>query len=462
MGRSTVIFAILFSIFLNGQGPVFPGAYGYGSNWDFPTSYTVRKVTNLNDSGAGSLRDAVSHSNSIVVFEVSGNIGLTSTLVISGNVYVAGQTSFRYGGGGINIHKATMTPTVLAASYSNNVIIRYLTFSGDPNEDSCCADTMLSTGDNFIMDHCTLRYGSDEIVDLSHNQNITVQYTVISYALAKLGYGGSPGESGRGFLGYSADNVTLLGNMFAENSLRNPSMAGDDNVSGHYEVVNNIIFNAISQGMNYRHFNEGNVNIYNNLVNRGRSTQTARSRYNYNTELLPASARLYASGNLDSYYRPTLSSATELSIWTDEPNSRRTGPLAAHRLVSTPFPYPLVSTYTPYPANQLRDSVMSHVGNSIVRDDIDLNLMVEFDNNNGITTYPAKVYAADLFAVPIPPRAAMSNIEADSDNDGIPDSEEATWGNDTFGYVNSLAGATEAGPDPIFDKRKISSFVGVN
>ena len=74
----------------------FPGAAGWGrfaKGARASSAPTVYHVTNLNDSGTGSLRDAVSKSNRIVVFDVSGVIKIKSRMIFSSNLYVAGQTA---------------------------------------------------------------------------------------------------------------------------------------------------------------------------------------------------------------------------------------------------------------------------------------------------------------------------------------------------------------------------------
>ena len=100
--------------------PAFPGAEGFGANTVGGRGGRVIKVTNLNDSGAGSLRAAVTASGPrIVVFEVSGIINLQSVLRINNpNITIAGQTS----PGGILV---TGNMTLIETS---EVIVRHMRF----------------------------------------------------------------------------------------------------------------------------------------------------------------------------------------------------------------------------------------------------------------------------------------------------------------------------------------------
>jgi hypothetical protein len=100
------------------QLPAFPGAEGFGKYATGGRYGTVYHVTNLNNSGTGSLRDALSAPNRIVVFDVAGVIRISERMIVSANIYIAGQTA---PGEGITVYGNGWSFTK-----SNNTIARYL------------------------------------------------------------------------------------------------------------------------------------------------------------------------------------------------------------------------------------------------------------------------------------------------------------------------------------------------
>src|SRR5207248_7599671 len=93
---SRAVIALTFTVpaIVRAAVPAFPGAEGFGSNASGGRGGRVYEVTNLNDSGPGSLRDAVSEGNRTVVFRVAGTIELKTAIVVKQpNITIAGQTA---------------------------------------------------------------------------------------------------------------------------------------------------------------------------------------------------------------------------------------------------------------------------------------------------------------------------------------------------------------------------------
>ena len=106
-------------------------------------------MTNLNDSGTGSLRAGVeSDAKRIIVFDVSGTIHLTRQLNIKSNTTIMGQTA---PGDGICVADY---PCVVNG---DNVIVRYMRFRlGNKNVANHEGDGFGSLDHrNIIIDHCS-------------------------------------------------------------------------------------------------------------------------------------------------------------------------------------------------------------------------------------------------------------------------------------------------------------------
>ena len=106
--RSILVVGALALVFLMGDPhgfaqspglPVFPGAQGFGSTtraaYGGSVAPVILRVTNRNDSGAGSLRAALTDPRPrVVIFEVSGTIALQSIInIMSPYLTVAGATA---------------------------------------------------------------------------------------------------------------------------------------------------------------------------------------------------------------------------------------------------------------------------------------------------------------------------------------------------------------------------------
>ncbi len=297
--------------------PAFPGAEGggkYTTGARGSSSQTVYHVTNLNDSGAGSLRDAVSKSGRIIVFDVGGAINLTSQLQLSKpNITILGQTA---PGDGITV---TGNDVLINA---DNIIIRYIRVRPTDSQGGEPDGMGGRWVHNIVFDHCSLSWSVDETLTLyagsledgtNVSSNITVQYCLTSESMRMSnhfkgahGYGGIVGGT----------NATYSHNLFAHHDSRSPRF--DRNLKST-DFVNNVIYdwgntNSMYGAEPYSYNSKeqysnpsyvSNVNIRNNYFKYGASTKPAiRTRIfdvtndgsvKYNGSVLKSN--LYINGN---------------------------------------------------------------------------------------------------------------------------------------------------------------------
>jgi hypothetical protein len=225
------------------QTPAFPGAEGYGRFALGGRGGRVIEVTNLNDSGPGSLREAVGAAGPrIVVFRVGGVIWLKSKLVAKNPfITIAGQTA---PGDGIAVYGFTF-----GAYSSHDVVIRYLRIRVGDQSGVTLDGSGLGNCDNSIMDHCSISWSIDEGFSSREARNITLQRCLISEALNmsihKKYIGTGKGHSFAGSI--SGDIGSFHHNLLANCAGRNFSLAGGltkrGAFKGRLDIRNNVVFN---------------------------------------------------------------------------------------------------------------------------------------------------------------------------------------------------------------------------
>lgn len=147
----TMLSAMLGLVSAEAEPLAFPEALGFGANATGGRGGTVYHVTNLDDSGVGSFRDAVSKPNRIVVFDVGGYITINSAVSISSNITIAGQTA---PGEGIGIKGGK-----LSTGKQSNIIIRYLRIRPGSGTASVKDDGLnLYDAHNIIVDHTSVEF----------------------------------------------------------------------------------------------------------------------------------------------------------------------------------------------------------------------------------------------------------------------------------------------------------------
>jgi len=209
----------------SGSAVAFPGALGFGKNATGGRGYAVYHVTNLNDTGTGSFRDAVSAGNRIVVFDVGGYIVLQSPVSVKSNLTIAGQTA---PGDGVGVMAGEVS-----FNAATNVIVRYFRFrQGLLDPDSSKSGINLLDASNLIFDHISIEFAQWNNIDASNSKstmtNITVQNSINANPTGQQ-FGAHTEQTG-GFF-------TWYGNLWANAHGRMPL------AKCNTQFVNNVVYN---------------------------------------------------------------------------------------------------------------------------------------------------------------------------------------------------------------------------
>lgn len=290
-GAVTVVISPLADRNLNyGELKAFPTAYGAGAYATGGRGGSVYHVTNLNNSGTGSFRDAVSKSNRVIVFDVSGTINLTSRLNINAdNLTIAGQTAPV---GGIAI-----TGESVYISSANNIIIRYVRFRPvyRPGGSASAVGDALNVNncDNSIFDHISVSWGGDEALSITGDSD---DFTVSSSILAESKTAMLAGDSNNDI----SSNISIHGNIFYNISHRFPNVN-----ASRVDVINNIVHNWFTRLLVASSYDGAQLNQINNYYQRGSRPTTVLSSGNpqanwldIGTSSQKENIRIFVSGNV--------------------------------------------------------------------------------------------------------------------------------------------------------------------
>lgn len=411
---------------------VFPGAMGFGTDTPAGRGGKVIYVTNLNDSGVGSLRAALLDSSPrIVLFKVSGTITLTSDIVVKKPyLTVAGHTA---PGEGVQIRGAQIKIA------THDVLIRYLKMrSGDlvNASDPADRDAIALNHDldayNIVIDHSTLIWGPDVggITFLSGVHDVTVSNTILGEGLYVSKHPeGTLDQTGHSMAAnitqlkssYRPTRITLHHNLLTSSSDRNPRVIGGENI----DIVNNVIYNwrnSSSQGNPY------SLNLIKNFYIKGPMTTNSAAWVSWK----PAAE---AGGTL----RPA--SVYTLDNFTDGFPRKRGGPTSVYTTVLF-TPYSMTVEDTPEAAYE---KIVNDAGANrqvsgpdgtmvVVRDSVDQRIIRNLVNRQG--GFVNGVYAHGVGGFPAIswPTLAAGTPATDKDSDGMPDAwETAYFGNTSRG-----------------------------
>ncbi|KAJ6168352.1 hypothetical protein N7497_001195 [Penicillium chrysogenum] len=365
----------------------FPGAEGFGANAIGGRKGQVYVVTNLNDSGTGSLRDAVSATDRIVVFAVGGVIKISERMVISKRVTILGQTA---PGDGITVYGNGWS-----FSNADDAIVRYIRIRMGKGGSSGKDAMGIADGNRMIFDHVSVSWGRDETFSINGDaSNITIQNSIIAQGLETHSCGGLIQTDG---------GVSLFRNLYIDNKTRNPK------VKGVNEFTNNVVYNWGGGGGYIAGDSDGQsyANIIGNYFISGPSTSvTAFTRGNSNFHG-------YVDNNFYDPDKDGQLDGSELGV-----SSSNYGGMA---IVSSKYNYPAVA-YAMTPAEAVT-YVTKYAGASKVRDRVDTQLIAQVQSwgTNG-------ALISDEATMGGPGTLNGGTPAKDTDGDGIPDEAEKHLG----------------------------------
>lgn len=389
----TLVMGLLLAgggIAADAQQLAFPGAQGWGRYATGGRVGSVYHVTNLNDSGTGSLRDAVSQPNRIVVFDVSGVIKISSRIVFAHNLYVAGQTA---PGEGVTVYGDGVS-----FSGASNSIVRYMRFRMGHNGTSGKDCAGIANGTNMIFDHCSFAWGLDETFSINPDgkgdlKMITIQNSIIGQGLLTHSAGGL----------IQADSITLLGNLYCDNATRN------NKVKGTNQYANNIVYNWKNAAYIMGGDSEGSsyVNIQSNLFINGPAIGGAAfSGAN-------ADFHCYGDDNWQDADHNGVLAPTEVTDYN-----------AATR-VTTPYDYPALQLN---PGSTLLKTNLPTIGASLpYRDYVDcymLDEVLSYGTSGALISNEENL----VYGAPSTWTVWGGSTRVDTDGDGMPDAWEKANG----------------------------------
>ncbi len=433
----------------DGVPRAFPGAEGGGAFVTGGRGGQVIHVTNLNDSGGGSLRAALNTKGPrTIVFDVAGIIELKSTLKIEsgyGDVTIAGQTA---PGKGICLKNYTFRIN------ASNVIIRFIHCRmGDECKTEDDAMNLYTSGNDIqdvIIDHCSLSWSTDECGSFYGMTNFSLQWCILSEGLRNSIHG--KGKHGYGGI-WGGSNATYHHNILAHHDSRNPRFDHDyvSTLKGPVDFVNNVIYNwGDNSSYGGESANETNTykqyNIVGNYYKPGPATASSKHRFidpwtkdcSNCTKATGCSTivpgHFYMTGNVMAGNDEADAGKTSDNWTGTTADSDVIGKIKS----ASPFYWSgKAAVMTIHTADDAFRKTLDHAGASLDRDDVDVRIARE--TRNGTYTHKGSNGSTNGFidsqsdAGGWPSYSATSQqLErvADSDKDGIPDYYEELFGLD--------------------------------
>jgi pectate lyase len=392
-----------------GQQLAFPGAEGAGRFAQGGRGGQVLFVTNLEDSGPGSLRAAIETKGPrTILFRVSGTIRLAKPLAIrEGRVTIVGQSA---PGDGI-----TLRDHMLQIS-ADDVVVRYIRSRlGDESRTESDAVTV-TRGRRIILDHLSASWSVDETLSASARftdpeqgfYDLTVQWSIISESLTRSLH--AKGEHGYGSLirGGRGSRISFHHNLWASHAARMPRPGNYDGpdvdpVGSFFDFRSNVFYNWGGSRAGYN-ADKATLARYNFVDNAYVAGPQSTKRIAFDESNMLANA--WFAGNSMNGVIPA------------DPWSLVTGVSPEGYRLAAPVD---VAPVAADPAARAFARVLASAGASKVRDAVDARVVAgvrtrtgkQIDSQRDVDGWP------ELKSLPAP---------RDSDNDGMPDAWERKHG----------------------------------
>jgi pectate lyase len=418
----------------------FPGAMGFGTDTSGGRGGKVIYVTNLNDSGTGSLRAALLDSNPrTVLFQVSGTITLASDIIVKKPyLTIAGQTA---PGEGVQIKGAQIKIA------THDVLIRYLKMrTGDEKNSSNPADRDSVTLNhdtnayNIVVDHSTLIWGPDigGVSFLNGAHDATVSNSIVGEGLYISNHPeGVLGQTGHSMAmnitelssSYHPTRITVHHNLLTTASDRNPRVIGGENI----DIVNNVIYNwrnSPSQG------NPRSLNLIKNFYIKGPMSNKSSSLVAWDPRVEAGgtlrTGTVFESGNLTEGFTTVRGGASNVyakALFSPYSITAEDSPQDAYNKIVNDAGADLQVSGADGKLIVIRDSVDQRIINNLVTR---TGTFFNGVNANGVGGFPSIAWPTLMAGTPA----------ADSDNDGMPDAWEGLY----FGNI-SRGSSTDSNAD---------------
>lgn len=390
----------------------FPGADGWGKYTKGGRGGKVIEVTNLNDSGEGSLRAAIEAKGPrTVVFRVSGTIELADFLTITEPyITIAGQTA---PGDGICLKNFGLIVE------TEEAIVRYIRCR--PGDTGGETDALwVNEVKQVVIDHVSASWGTDETLSVSDSDKVSVQWCMITESLNHSVH--SKGTHGMGSLvrGSRGQQVTYHSNFYASHRNRSPMCgnytdAAEDPEGFRFEFINNVVYNWGAKAAGKCH--DVNEITYYNFIN-NYYVPGPKSGGTYMFSEGCAVNKMYAAGNAMNGTVPE----DQWSLFEFESDMKNFD-IDAYKQAE-PFPSVMTGTVS---AAEAFEKVPAGAGASLSRDTVDQAVIEAFEKGEGklIDKTEESLGWTDGY-----PALAQTDPPADGDKDGIPDDWEKDHGLD--------------------------------